>query len=250
MSSEKKVDKEMTLKGSSRKKILPALLGMVRRMRIFIVVLVLFAIALCVDLYFAPLLGKSCGAAVGSFEGVSNGISSGAAAGKEAGLSAEDMQVRIGNEIKMEEKLQVLLVDLKLTDIYTQGESYAALFSLAGEGVFTVNLTAAKISIDELEKTVEIQIPEPDFDVYFDDSEVETLAEYQRAVFDGSTRDGYTGYLNTRNLAPEKVRQEMFGYDTIMEQAKDSALQQVRMLCQAVCENDFDVEVSFLEAEE
>ena len=81
--------------------------------------------------------------AAGTVQGAAQGLSAGGEAGKEEGLSAKDTAVRVANQMETTGRLQVLLADMKLSDIYEQGDSYGALYSLKGEGVFTVDLSQA-----------------------------------------------------------------------------------------------------------
>ncbi len=126
--------------------------------------------------------------------------------GKEEGLSAKDTKVRIENKILETGKLQVMLVDMNLTDLYQQGESYAALLAMRGEGIFSVNLTQAEVIYDAKDDIISIVVPTPEFVPYLDDSEVETIAEYKASLFDGKTEDGYQGYLNSREEIEKKYR--------------------------------------------
>lgn len=220
-------------------------------------------LAICVLLFagsiafvrYVPARGKEVGTALGSWSGVMQGIASGAEAGakagKEEGLSAKDTTVKIGSKMTETGKLQVMLVDLKLTDLYQQGPQkspdYAALWTMKGEGVFTVDLTQAKAAYHEAENQITIEIPEPEFKAYLDDSAVEMLAEYQRAIFNGSTVNGYQGYLNSRTQIDRKVQEEELA---MLDQAKESALRQVELLARSVCGSTASIQISFAKAEE
>ena len=67
----------------------------------------------------APAIGSSVGMAVGSYEGVTEGLND----GKIDGLSAEDTVTMFVNKLKETQKLQVLLMNLQLTDLYIQPEN-------------------------------------------------------------------------------------------------------------------------------
>lgn len=207
---------------------------------------------------YVPALSEEVGTALGSWRGVMQGIATGAAegakAGKEEGLSAKDTTVKIGSKMTETGKLQVMLVDLKLTDLYQQGPpkspDYAALWTMKGEGVFTVDLTRAKAAYDETEHQITIEIPEPEFTPYLDDSAVEMLAEYpaaRRFLFNGSTANGYQGYLNSRTQINRKVQEEM---QSMRDRAEASALQQVELLARSVCGSTASVRIRFAEGEE
>lgn len=203
-----------------------------------------------VFLLVAPAIGMTAGAAMGSFRGVTQGIAAGAEAGKEAGLSAEDTTVKIGNKMTETDNLQVMLVDLKLSDIYQQGPEnnpqYAALLDIKGEGVFSVDLTQSEVVYNETEKQITITIPEPVFTPYLDDNTVEILAEYKPRVLDGSTINGYQGYLNSRTQIDKRLQEEML---SMLEPAKESALKQVELLARSVCGSTASIQVNFIEGE-
>lgn len=201
-------------------------------------------------LFAAPAIGMAAGTATGSFRGVTQGLAAGAEAGKEAGLSAEDTTVKIGNKMTETGNLQVMLVDLTLSDIYQQGSEnnpqYAALLDIKGEGVFSVDLTQSKVVYNEIEKQITIAIPEPVFTPYLDDNTVEILAEYKPRFLDGSTINGYQGYLNSRAQIDKRLQEEML---SMLEPAKESALKQVELLARSVCGSTASIHVSFIEGE-
>lgn len=201
-------------------------------------------------LLVAPAIGMAAGAAMGSFRGVTQGIVAGTEAGKEAGLSAEDTTVKIGNKMTETGNLQVMLVDLRLTDVYLHPESnkpdYAALLDIKGEGVFSVDLTQSEVKYNETEKQITIAIPEPVFTPYLDDNTVEILAEYKPRFLDGSTINGYQGYLNSRTQIDKRLQEEML---SMLEPAKESALKQVELLARSVCGSEVSIQVSFNEGE-
>ena len=201
----------------------------------------------------APAIGSSVGMAVGSYEGVTEGLND----GKIDGLSAEDTTAIFVNKLKETQKLQVLLMNLQLTDLYIQPENkknnpdYAALFAFNGEGVFTVDLAKSEAKKDPESGKIFIHIPQPDFDVYIDDSSIEKVdgAEYKAPWYkgNGSTADGYTGWLNSREQLDKKVKDEMLRDNGPMEQARASALRQVMQLAESLCKDGTTVEICFFE---
>lgn len=205
-----------------------------------------FLVSLVFCLIIAPMLGKSVGIALGSFRGVTQGIADGAEAGKQKGLSAEDTVVTIGTKMAETGKLQVMLADLRLSDLYKQGPEknpqYAALLEMKGEGVFTVDLTQAEAVYDSSEKQINITIPEPVFTPYLDDSTLEVLAEYRPRFGNGSTIHGYRGYLNSRVQLEKGAQEAML---TMMEPAKASALTQVEILARSICGSSASVQIGF-----
>lgn len=234
-------------KNLAEQKLLRLLLG--HPVRNMLVAILLTLLILSAVYYFtAPGLGTSAGLAVGSWKGVTEGLSEGAADGKEEGLSAKDIEVAVTNKMTASKRLQLLLVDLLLTDLYQQGNDYAAIFGIRGEGVFTVDLTQPHAVYSADQSRITIMIPEPEFTPYLDDSSLEVIAEYTRPLFNGSTRNGYQGYLNTRNITVERVKSELSGYDALVEQAKASAIEQVTRLAKSVCGSKASVNVQFVEA--
>lgn len=212
------------------------------------VVLLIASLAFC--LVFAPMTGRIAGTAIGSWQGVFQGISEGNNAGTTAGLSAEDTTTKIGTKVEQAGNLQVLLVDLRLTDLYQHGNAYATLWCMKGRGVFSVDLTQSKVSCDGNNAPITITIPEPTFTPYLDDSTVDITAEYKAPFFDGSTVNGYQGYLNSRSIVEQKIQEELIDYDAMMEQARASALKQVEQLARSVCGSNGSVKVCFIEGEE
>ena len=200
-------------------------------------------------LFIAPSIGKSAGMATCSFNGVTSGLSEGADAGEESGLSAKDTETKIVDKITASGNLEVLLVDICLTDLYTQGNDYAALFVLKGEGVFTVNLLQSQTAYDPIKNQVTIKLPQPEFTPYLDDSTIEELTEYKRPLFNGSTEKGYKGYLNTREQLDLKIQEE-FESDATMEQARSLAEKQVTQLAKSVCGSTASINIDFMESEE
>lgn len=202
---------------------------------------------------YVPTLSEMVGTALGSWQGVMQGITSGAeaglSAGKEKGLSAKDTTVRIGSKMNETGKLQVMLVDLKLTDLYQQGSApdYAALWTMEGNGVFTVDLTQAKAAYHETENKITIEIPKPEFTPYLDDTTVKLIAKYQRDFFNGNTDNGYQGYLNSRTQINQKAQEEMLA---MRDCAEECALRQVDLLAKSVCGRTVSVDISFSEPEE
>lgn len=218
----------------------------------------LFAVLFLGAIVFAmygPNLGKMVGTALGSLyraREIVSEVEAAARAGKEEGLSAKDTEVRTGDKMNETEKLEVMLVDLNLIHLYKHGPqdkpSYAALFTIEGKGVFTVDLERAKATYHETENQITIEIPKPEFTFELDDSTLNIIAEYQKPVFDGDTDSGYQGYLNSRQQIVQKVETEM--QTTMQDSAKECAKSQVKLLAKSVCGKNIDVQVSFWEAEE
>lgn len=212
----------------------------------FIVMLVLSLIWMC----SVPQIASKPGAFAGSWRYVTSGTAEATEEGTEVGLSAKDTVARIDTKMTMTGNLEVLLVDFHLTDKYTHGKYYAALFGLKGEGIFSVNLEQSQTDYNKEKNQITITIPEPVFIPYLDDGSLERLAEYKSSVFDGSSENGYEGYLNTREQVEQHVQEKLYGFDIMQKQARTSALRQVEMLASSVCGNSFSVKVQFPNEEE
>lgn len=206
---------------------------------------ILLALWAFVTQSFLPALTAKVSSAAGTVQGMAEGLSAGGQAGKEEGLSAKDTTVRVENQMETTGKLQVLLVDMKLSDIYEQGDGYAALYSLKGEGVFTVDLCSAKVLYDEKNDQLVIEIPKPEFEPYIDNKTLEIRAEYEKkTLFNGDAQDGYNGYLKSRVQLDEKIRTEFSEDPELTKQAAASARRQVEQLARSVCQSA-RVEVRF-----
>lgn len=224
----------------------------VRHFYLFALLLcVLAALFLCTASSSGDKIGNTAGSlvgrAVGSYQGVTEGIKEGAEAGKNVGLSAEDTEVRIGTVLRETRNLQILQVDFKLSDLHRQGDDYIALIVLPCTGVFTVDLGSSTAALQG-DGSMLITIPKPEFTPYFDESQVEILAEYPpNSDHEGDAKDGYDGYLNSLEQLKANVRTEMTGYDTLMETAEQTALERVEQLARSVCGTASSVEVRFIE---
>lgn len=220
--------------------------GIIPLIYIIMIALCALSIFFCVNL--APSIGKVMGRAIGSKRGIENGIENGYNDGKTEGISAKDTSVRIKDRIIETGKLQIMMVDLNLTDLYQQGKDYAALFALHGEGVFSVDLTCADVTYDEGSDMVSIVVPYPEFTPYLDDSKVETIAEYTRPLFDGKTEVGYQSYLNSREEIDKRLSEELT--NDLRERAEASGIKQIEMLARSVCGKTSFVKVDYKEKED
>lgn len=220
---------------------------------------ILLAVLVLSIVFFAisPGVGTVVGLGIGSFEGVPSGLADGAKDGNAEGLSAKDTTMDIRTKMVQTGKLEVLLVNVELSDVYKHGEvpivggpQYAALYTIQGEGIFSVDLTQAEVTLQSLSDNILIGIPRPQFELYIKDSTLKNIAEYKASVFDGNTGDGYTGWLNSREQIDQKAQSELAGYNSLMEHAKASALDQVERLSKSICGSEKKVIVQFLEEED
>jgi hypothetical protein len=196
-------------------------------------------------------VGETKGQIVGTAVGSVNGIIEGRAAGKEAGeadgLSAEDTEVDIKGTIESIGKLEVLVarVKLKNTNKLGLGDEYENLTIFGADAVFTVDLSAAKISYGSNGQDVYISIGEPTLDLYVDLNSSETLFEVQKFSWTVTAEDGINARLNSMKKTVSNVKETMANYDTLMDMAKESAKEQVQLLTSTVCGNGVTVHVQF-----
>lgn len=210
---------------------------------------VFLSVSAFVQQIILPYALKKVSGALGAYNGMTQGLSEGRGAGKEEGLSAKDTKVQIENKMESMGKLQVLLVDMKLFDVYEQGDIYAALWEISGEGVFTVDLSQGKVIGNEEDGKIKIEIPRPEFVPYLNDSTLETVDDYNNnTIFNGDAKDGYTGYLNSRAELDKRIKKEFAEDLDLTAQAEASAKEQVKKLANSVC-GSAQVEVCFVEEE-
>lgn len=219
--------------------------------------ILLFVGVLIFSLFVAPAMGGAAGTAAGSWQGVTEGIAKGAEEGKNQGISAEDTEVQVETKLEEAGKLQVLLAELKLVDLYTQGEvgneKYAALIGMNAECVFTVDLTRVRVAYEKAQDKIWITIPRPECSLNIDDSSVGVVedggvrAEYKAPLFDGKAEDGYKGWLNASEQIEAKAR-ESIGESSMMQAAENATLRQVAQLAEAIC-GGRSVTVEFPEGE-
>lgn len=189
-------------------------------------------------------MGTMVGNAVGSFNGITEGLTKGSQDGKAEGLSAKDTTVEIANNFSKVGNLEVLEAGVTLRNVNTVGEEYAALFLWKGVAIYSVSLEDAEIK-DADTGTVEILLPDIDVEIYIDDNATEKLAEYQKHPWSGSAVDGFTEYMNSREVADQSIEDTIENHDALIEAAKSSAKKQVEIIAQAATGNKKDIVVKF-----
>ncbi|MBP3802597.1 MAG: DUF4230 domain-containing protein [Oribacterium sp.] len=192
--------------------------------------------------------GTIVGNVIGSFDGITTGLAKGAEDGKEEGLSAKDTKSEIKNSFSEIGNLEVLEAGVKLKDVNTLGDDYAALFLLKGVAIYSVNLKDVEIN-DIDANTVEILLPPINVEIYIDESATEKLAEYQKHSWSGSAKDGFAEYMNTRAATDQSVKETMENYSNLTEAAQSSAIKQIEIIAKAATGNKKEVVVSFKEGE-
>lgn len=189
--------------------------------------------------------GKIVGTAVGSAKGITVGTQEGAEAGEAAGTSAEDTTVDIKGSMDALGKLEVLVAGVTLKNINKIGDTYAGLYVINGDAVFSVDLGIAEISFSKDEKDVYITIPEPDLELYLDQNSTEKLAETQHFSLTVTAKDGLVNYLNTMSAMESKAQETLANYDSLFAEAKEAAKRQVTQLATTLCGDNYVVHVQF-----
>jgi hypothetical protein len=188
--------------------------------------------------------GRIVGNVLGSFDGITNGLTNGASDGKEEGLSAKDTKAEIKNSFSEVGNLEVLEAGVKLSDVNTLGDDYAALFVLKGVAIYSIDLQEVDIN-DIDDTTVEILLPEVNVEIYIDERATEKLAEYQEHSWSGRAQDGFVEYMNSRSVTDASVKDTMENYDVLTEAAENAAKKQISNIANAATGNKKDIVVKF-----
>lgn len=192
--------------------------------------------------------GTIVGNVLGSFDGITTGLAKGSEDGKTEGLSAKDTESEIKNSFSEIGNLEVLEAGVKLRDVNTLGDEYAALFLLKGVAIYSVNLK--DVDINDIDaSTVEVLLPEINVEVYIDESATEKLAEYQKHSWSGNAKDGFVEYMNSRSVMDQSVKDTMENYSAMTEAAQSSAIKQIEIIAKAATGNKKEVVVGFKEAQ-
>lgn len=190
-------------------------------------------------------VGKTTGTLVGTAIGSIDGLVNGSQEGEKAGLSAQDTTVNIQDSMGELGNLEVLVVGVTLRNVNRIGERYAKLSLINGDAVFSVDMTQAEINFSQDGKEMYIKIPEPKLALYLDQSGTQTLAEIQDPSFAVTAEDGLMSYLNSMAQTVQQAREMIVNYDSLMEQARESAQRQVQQLIETVCGNQYKVYTEF-----
>lgn len=192
--------------------------------------------------------GQSTGLQVGKFIGsleAKEDYDKAYEEGKKQGLSAEDTLAEVANKIKEVEHLEVLVASMKLNDIHTVGEEYAALYLLKGDAVFSVDLSKAEIT--EKSDGIYIALPQLDINLIVDQNKIRKVAEYQKRFFNGSSEIGYDAYLNSMAKIVEESKETLVNYDSLNKTAQETAKRQVSQLVNSIAVEKRNVIVTFKE---
>lgn len=191
-------------------------------------------------------MGTMVGKAVGSYNGITTGFTEGKKNGKKEGLSAKDTKSEIRNSFSEIGNLEVLEAGVKLEDVNTLGNDYAALYFSKGVAIYSINLQNVEIHDADTNK-IEVLLPQIDVDVYIDEKETKKLAEYQKHSWTGNAKDGFLEYMNSRSIMDESIEKTMANYSLMMENAQNSAIKQVGNIAKAAVGNKKEVSVRFKE---
>lgn len=192
--------------------------------------------------------GTLVGNVVGSYDGVTKGLAAGKEAGREEGESAKDISSVI-NRFSQIGNLEVLEAGIKLKDVNTLGDDYAALFLLKGVATYTVDLKNAEINVIDAD-TIEILLAPINVEIYIDEGGTEKLAEYQKHPWSKSAKDGFTEYMNTRTETDRSIKETMMNYSALTEEAQNAAIKQIKSIAEAATGNKKEIIVSFREGEQ
>jgi hypothetical protein len=207
----------------------------------FFVLMVLYGFSSKIGGTEGKLVGLAVGTALGSYEGVKNGSAEGA----EDGLRAENTTADIKSTMESVGRLEVLAAGVTLKNINEIGDAYKGLYLINGDAVFSVDLNEAQISYSDERTDVYIWLPQPEVDVYLDQSSTQKLAEVQNFSLSVSAEDGLKAYLNSMSAISDEVKNKIANYDALMESAKESAKTQVEQLMESLCGEGQNILVQF-----
>ena len=183
--------------------------------------------------------------AIGSFKGLTEGLEQ----GKRDALEHPEVEAVIATRVTELGRLEVLIASVSLKNEHSVRDKYHALYQMKANAVFTVDLQQAVIGKNAAGELT-VQLPQPELDLYYDESSTKKLAEDKPLLFDGKAEDGYDAYLNSIKESAGKIREVLSNYDTLMDMARNSAVTQIERLAQSASGSSAAVHVSFLPEEE
>jgi len=223
----------------------------------FAVALILFAACLVNSvgtIIAGSKLADGLGVIGGQFAGTIEGVrkaDDAYLAGKEEGFSAKDTVVEIKGRFQDIEKLQVLAVNLEEYDVHTYPKDktidpeYAAIFTRQAEAVFTVDLSGMTVEKSG-ENTLIITVPLPTHNLYYT-SETTLIDEFLRYPWSGNAQDGSKGLKNSNIEIEKKLNEKLSNDGELMQQAKESAKEQIEEIANAVSINCEEIIIEFRE---
>ena len=195
-------------------------------------------------------IGKAAGTGAGIIAGEIEAIKAeekGAEDGKAEGLSAKDTDVRVNyeNELKNQKKLEVMVAGISLSDLLKLGKDYQALYITKADAVFSVDLEQAVVKWGEDGTWVKISVPQPEVDIYADQSQTKKIAEWQKYRNSGDAGDGYQAYLASVEELKKKAPKELQENETLMQNARNAAEQQIKQLAAGIYGQDVSITIEF-----
>lgn len=190
-------------------------------------------------------LGKAVGK-IKALPELENIYSDAYAEGKKIALEGKDTTANLESSMKDLGNLEVLVAGIGVTNYHTVGEKYAALYLMKADVVFSVDMSNIQIGYKNEEKTIlNVYVSYPKAEVYFDESQTEKIAEWQRNYFSGSAEDGHIAYLNSVSEVEKKVREEMAADTALAKRAEEAARRQIQFLIGNLCADANAVNVIF-----
>ena len=192
--------------------------------------------------------GQSAGRLIGSYNGITNGLAEGAHEGTAAGLSADDVEVSIGNKVQAIGKLEVLSASVVIHKELEIGKKYQALIAYYGDLIFTVDLHEAIITQDpENGSRYDVVLPLPKSEVFIDDTKSQKLASDLAHAWSGSDQGGYQAGIDNDNNVKKHAEKYIDNYAELSDNARMSAKKQIEFFIQSATEKEVSINVSFKE---
>ena len=219
---------------------------------VLVIAILLFLVAIGVSIpYFTnrndgmeigSTLGSLVGKAVGAFEGIKKGIED----GRETGLSAEDTEGYL-DAMQQVGNLVVLDSDLKIENVNSIGNSTTALYVFDANAQYSVDLTRAEVKFKNGGDEVVITVPQPQVELYIDETSRATLAEISHFSLTNSAKDGIEAYANSMDELKEKAYEKVSENEALKQIAMEYAVEQIKELASAVSESYRIITVEFRE---
>ena len=227
-------------------KALEKITKMPSRIKLLILIILVFAFAVSFPFicgFAGRNFGRVVGTAVGSFQAVTVDMPEAYSQGKEDGLNAEDIRTDIQTKVREVAKLDVLAANAVISDAHRVGEKYAALYTFGADVIFSVDLSVAVVY--QADDHLIIRLPKPVGQINIDSTKTRLEESWQKFLFDGSTKDGITAYINSVKQIQEDAENTLEDYDRLQQSAEDSAVKQIKMLAGAIAGDESTVEIVF-----
>lgn len=240
----KNVSEKASAKNPKNFRIIPIHLFSGSKMITLIVLAVVFIIAFpIISSITGGNVGRVVGTAVGSFQALTEDMPVAYSQGVQAGLNAEDVRLDYQNRIREIGELSVLAANAEITDVLKVGNKYEGLYTFGADVIFTVDITQA--TVYQAENKLIIKLPEPVGKINIDSTKTRLEDEWQRTLFNGSTENGITAYINSLKNIQNSTEESLKEYDQLKKQAEDSTIKQVAMITEMVVGSDKQVEIEF-----